>query len=198
MITTVSFIFMLLQPLLGDGRLQVEPKDKGIALIMSIPTPLHLYELAEQYPARLQGLLQSTTTQVKEFLKLPASEQVSSELRFVDHCEEVYRAFIAEHGDKDGSTLDADARRLDFIAIFLGKYHTEVFYVNAAGQLDARKRNGSLPPLPFSGIRSDNWLMPEDFPSDFAKARDRIRAGFYLPDVKLAPSPRNWSSTGSS
>ena len=187
---------MLLQALFVDGPIQVEPKDKGLALILSIPTPLHLYELGEDYPARLQGLLQSTTTQVKEFLKLPASEQVSSELRFVDHCEEIYRAFIAEHGDKDGSTLDADARRLDFIAIFLGKYHTEVFYVNAAGQLDARKRNGSLPPLPFSGIRSDNWLMPEDFSSDFAKARDRIRAGFYLPDKKVAPSPGTGTTTG--
>jgi hypothetical protein len=75
MITTLSFIFMLLQSLSGDGRIQVGPKDKGLALILSIPTPLHLYELGEDYPDRLQGLLQSTTTQVKEFLKLPASEQ---------------------------------------------------------------------------------------------------------------------------
>jgi len=196
MITTLSFIFMLLQALFVDGPIQVEPKDKGLALILSIPTPLHLYELGEDYPARLQGLLQSTTTQVKEFLKLPASEQVSSELRFVDHCEEIYRAFIAEHGDYGGSTFDADARRLDFIAIFLGKYHTRVFYVNAAGQLDARKWNGSLAPLWWRFRKDDNPGMPEGFPSDFAKARDRIRAGFYLPDKKVAPSPGTGTTTG--
>jgi hypothetical protein len=198
MITTLSFVFMLLQPLLGDGPLQAEPTGKGFALILSIPTPLHLYEQAELFPVGLKGLLQSTTTEVKEFLKLPASEQISSELKFVDHCEEIYRAFVAEHGDKDGSTFDADARRLDFIAIFLGKYHTQVFYVNAAGQLDAREWYGRLAPLWSRIPPGDNPGMPEAFPSDFAKARERIRAGFYLPDVKLAPSPRNWSSTGSS
>jgi hypothetical protein len=39
--------------------------------------------------------------------------------------------------------------------------------------------------------------MPAFFPADFAKARVRIRAGFYLPDKKVAPSSGTGTITGS-
>jgi hypothetical protein len=164
-----------------------DPHDVGLQLLISLLLPRYLYSLVKQYPAKRHDLLSSTEAGLREFLKLPTSAQIASELSFVDHCQEVYRAVnLNEEPNMIHSVDEADVRRLDFIAIILGKPQSEVFYRDATGHLAAHMKDGRL-----VGYWSGWGLypQPEASPPDFARARKRIKSGFYLPDKKAAPSP---------